>query len=1001
MTDNDYVRSYGKPVMMGHNMFFGSTSYYVHTNGAANFSTVSSSAANIATLNATNVNVTNNLRANHYDLQTVAQLGGSFYVSPTVKFPNSGTTLKVEKSGSTLTLTITDSSITSTTMAGVVWSANSRVKVSGTINGVVTGTMDGTVSSINTSSHVLTLSVSGENSASVVAGTYTASQFSDLTVMIYQRRDGSNDYRVGIWMNCYDVANSSSTIRIYGGSDANPNVMLGNLTSAGLGTVNNLTPTGWGLFAQNAFLHGKVVANGGLIGNWTIGTTGMYYNSDAPGSTSITMIPGGTAASTTSIGGSSGSKQWIFTGKNLFGIDTTGKLYASSAEISGKITATSGSLATGMIIGNANGYHAVMDSDSFDVLNGSTTLATFGETAVIGNMSARGISINSNGFKFNNKGNTNFYIGVDVRAGQQEHLSNYYNISTSSTSQQIDGKKYYLLTSVPSDATVIEVGNSLTLGDEVIDTSSYRYKDWVVNQNKLWLSSEEVDSFGQDTVAYIYTQPITNTSDPYCVIGKSFYTNSKIAGNMSLAQGYGCLATGAYSTAIGWQTIASGMNSLACGLSNEASGRASHAEGSNTTASGEGSHAEGSNTTASGQYSHAEGDYTIASEFYSHAEGDQTTASGRSSHAEGQNTTASGRSSHAEGQNTTASGRSSHAEGYQTTASEQYSHAEGGNTTASGQYSHAEGGYTIASQFWSHAEGENTTASGFSSHAEGYQTTASGNDSHAEGYFTTASALYSHAEGYYTTASNPASHAEGGNTTASGQYSHAEGENTIASGWDSHAGGLGTVALHDQQFVIGKYNKATVSGSGTDSDPYTYTNNDNSPFIIGNGSSNNSRSNAFTVDWSGNVWAAGSVQVAGNVQVTGKVMAANTSHIGMIIMSTTLNTMAKVIAIYGGTYWIQHLNYMLYGAITNVTANHAAKDGGESTHTLTVNEMPSHSHKVRYTGGNANGIYGGMPGTTVDKTPAYNDLILAYEGGGKAHNNMPPYKNVYIWERTK
>lgn len=342
MTDNDYVRSYGKPVMMGHNMFFGSTSYYVHTNGAANFSTVSSSAANIATLNATNVNVTNNLRANHFDLQTVAQLGGSFYVSPTVKFPNSGTTLTVAKSGSTLTLTITDSSITSTTMAGVVWAANSHVKVSGTINGVVTGTMDGTVSSINTSSHVLTLSVSGENSASVVAGTYTASQFSDLTVMIYQRRDGSNDYRVGIWMNCYDVANSSSTIRIYGGSDANPNVMLGNLTSAGLGTVNNLTPTGWGLFAQNAFLHGKVVANGGLIGNWTIGTTGMYYNSDAPGSTSITMIPGGTAASTTSIGGSSGSKQWIFTGKNLFGIDTDGKLYASSAEISGKITANTG-----------------------------------------------------------------------------------------------------------------------------------------------------------------------------------------------------------------------------------------------------------------------------------------------------------------------------------------------------------------------------------------------------------------------------------------------------------------------------------------------------------------------------------------------------------------------------------------------------------------------------------------------------------------------------------
>ena len=110
--------------------------------------------------------------------------------------------------------------------------------------------------------------------------------------------------------------------------------------------------------------------------------------------------------------------------------------------------------------------------------------------------------------------------------------------------------------------------------------------------------------------------------------------------------------------------------------------------------------------------------------------------------------------------------------------------------------------------------------------------------------------------------------------------------------------------------------------------------------------------------------------------------------------------MAKVIAIYGGTTWIQHSGYFLYGATSNVAANNAASDGGEAVHTLTVDEMPSHTHKIRYTGGNANGIYGGMPGTSVDATPGYNDFIVAYEGGGQAHNNMPPYKNVYIWERT-
>lgn len=121
-------------------------------------------------------------------------------------------------------------------------------------------------------------------------------------------------------------------------------------------------------------------------------------------------------------------------------------------------------------------------------------------------------------------------------------------------------------------------------------------------------------------------------------------------------------------------------------------------------------------------------------------------------------------------------------------------------------------------------------------------------------------------------------------------------------------------------------------------------------------------------------------------------------HVGMIIHSTTLNTEAKVIAEYGGEHWIQHTGYFLYGDNAGVSANNAVADGGEPSHTLTVEEMPSHTHKVRYTGGNANGNNGGMPGTSVDATPGYNDLIIANEGGGQPHNNMPPYKKVYIWE---
>lgn len=74
--------------------------------------------------------------------------------------------------------------------------------------------------------------------------------------------------------------------------------------------------------------------------------------------------------------------------------------------------------------------------------------------------------------------------------------------------------------------------------------------------------------------------------------------------------------------------------------------------------------------------------------------------------------------------------------------------------------------------------------------------------------------------------------------------------------------------------------------------------------------------------------------------------------------------------------------------------------GGAASVTLTKAQMPKHTHKVKYTGGNANGIYGGQPGTSVSADFAYNSLIIDYEGGDQAHNNMPPYITRYVWERT-
>lgn len=335
-----------------------------------------------------------------------------------------------------------------------------------------------------------------------------------------------------------------------------------------------------------------------------------------------------------------------------------------------------------------------------------------------------------------------------------------------------------------------------------------------------------------------------------------------------------------------------GYGSTALGSSVEASGSYSFATGYNTKASGSYAHAEGQNTEATQTESHAEGNYTHATNTAAHAEGNNTNAKGYYSHAEGNNTNANYEAAHAEGSYTTA-GYKAHSEGYYTVATGEGSHAEGGYSQATQEYSHAEGYQTTASGQHSHSEGSSTTASGNYSHAEGYATQATVLYAHAEGTATLAAAPEAHAEGGYTKATNEAAHAEGGYTEASGYYSHAEGYQTKASGANAHAEGFYTIAPGRDSHASGRYNKMDLYPdwvSGTeykvgDCVLYSFTgykcktaNTDenftaskwdqlptNSPvaMAIGNGESENARSNALTVGWNGSLAHGVNVNASG------------------------------------------------------------------------------------------------------------------------------------------
>ena len=112
--------------------------------------------------------------------------------------------------------------------------------------------------------------------------------------------------------------------------------------------------------------------------------------------------------------------------------------------------------------------------------------------------------------------------------------------------------------------------------------------------------------------------------------------------------------------------------------------------------------------------------------------------------------------------------------------------------------------------------------------------------------------------------------------------------------------------------------------------------------------------------------------------------------VGSIYMSVN-NTNPTLL--FGGT-WEQIQDTFLLSAGSTYSAG---ATGGEATHKLTINEMPSHNHQTNiYNQGSGSGatnhvVWGDSGGYNIPTSSV---------GGSQAHNNMPPYLVVYMWKRT-
>lgn len=112
--------------------------------------------------------------------------------------------------------------------------------------------------------------------------------------------------------------------------------------------------------------------------------------------------------------------------------------------------------------------------------------------------------------------------------------------------------------------------------------------------------------------------------------------------------------------------------------------------------------------------------------------------------------------------------------------------------------------------------------------------------------------------------------------------------------------------------------------------------------------------------------------------------------VGYIYMSSNSTSPANT---YGGT-WSPLTDGRFWRASGSWNGT-----GGESTHTLTIQEMPNHTHSVdvllqyQENQGAARVVYN-------TRNASQGSIATTYAGGGAAHNNLPPYRTCYCWYRT-
>lgn len=143
-----------------------------------------------------------------------------------------------------------------------------------------------------------------------------------------------------------------------------------------------------------------------------------------------------------------------------------------------------------------------------------------------------------------------------------------------------------------------------------------------------------------------------------------------------------------------------------------------------------------------------------------------------------------------------------------------------------------------------------------------------------------------------------------------------------------------------------------------------------------------------------------------------------TSHVGMIVMSTTKSTAESMKETHGGTWVAWGVGRVPVGVdIGQTEFNTVEKTGGHKllqshNHTATTNSTGAHTHTATAGYGPSNSHTGlgkfsesinprtGTSNQSTNSAGAHSHTVTVANSGGGDSENLQPYQTVYMWKRT-